>query len=342
MAGPLRPVATPEELAALDELARLLEQYHSYLLARHGFANATRALASSAAGTARPAVERLSAHPDADLARLDEALHAPDTETARHGALASVETAVRDLRALMAAERYRRTAVPEAPAAALPSPSPADTGFGADPKSQVDAWLGAITAAGLLALAFGTDVFDRGTNPLMAALAPVISACSGGVIGNLIYQHGVRQTMRRRLGTVLACSVMLIIAVPEALESARTLIGLDLPAAPPGQVDGGDVPPPAARETAAPTPAPTPAAPAAAPAADPDANPIPSAAKLPTTASPGTGGANDAGTKAAGRSAPRPLSAETATRCRALNERASLGETLSPADQRFLAEQCRS
>jgi hypothetical protein len=338
MAGPLRPVATPEELAALDELARLLEQYHSYLLARHGFANATRALASSAAGTARPAIERLAPHPAADLARLEEALRAPDTETARHGALASVETAVRDLRALMAAERYRRTAAPAAPAAALPSPSPsaADTGFGADPKSQVDAWLGAITAAGLLALAFGTDVFDRGTNPLMAALAPVISACSGGVIGNLIYQHGVRQTMRRRLGTVLACSVMLIIAVPEALESARTLIGLDLPAAArPGQADGGDVPPPAAREPAAPAAAP--------PAMDLRANPIPPAAKLPTTISGGTGGATDGGTKApAVRNPPRPLSAETATRCTALNERASLGETLSPADQRFLAEQCRS
>ena len=46
---------SPEELAALDELGRLLEQYQTYLIAGHAFADAARAQASNASGTARPA-----------------------------------------------------------------------------------------------------------------------------------------------------------------------------------------------------------------------------------------------------------------------------------------------
>jgi hypothetical protein len=358
---------SPEELAALDELGRLLEQYQTYLIAGHAFADAARAQASNASGTARPALERLLAAGLGGVPRLADALRIPRTDEDRKTVLEDVEPALKDLRALIAVARRQRH-VPQMPmanpaptasplgGALQPPPAPGAPTAKTEPRSRMWLWVGGALVVGLILGAFGTELPRSAgvIGRLWVLLEPVVAAGSGGILGELLLREGFRDTFRKRWPTMLVCSILLIGTAPTAVDAALELFtsGPTQTAAP-------------VQQTASPA-RPTPAAPNPAIESQPAVEtkpPVETKATVEATKPPATvGGVPSAGNAAASQSQPPPPAAAVAGRaqrpsigsppvtakssaarsaeCERLLERYQLGE-LTESEKAILAQDCR-
>ena len=233
----------PEELAALEELARLLEQYQTYLIAGHAFADSVRAQASNASGTARPVLERLHGRGPAGVAQLEGALRVARTDEERKTVLDELGAALKDLRALIATARWRKsspstvTPVPVAPAevaavAVNPAvaPSKPRTNALTRDRFRIYLWVGSGVLAGLVLGAFGTQLPRSASalSRLWILLQPVIATGSGAVMGGLLMKNGLRdfrETLRSHWLALVVSSVLLIVTAPTAVDAARDLFG---------------------------------------------------------------------------------------------------------------------
>src|SRR5262245_40660027 len=98
---------SPEEMVTLDHLARLLEQYQTYLIANYPFADSARAQAANASGTARPVLQRL--YGTEAVSRFESALRILRSDADRQSILEDVESALKDLRASIATAKWRES-----------------------------------------------------------------------------------------------------------------------------------------------------------------------------------------------------------------------------------------
>ena len=359
MAHSKLPDVLPEELAALDELARLLERYQTYLIAGHGFADSARAQAGSASGTARPALKRLN---PAAVAQVDAALRLLRTEEDRATVLEDLEPALQDLRALLATAKWRVHdtpvgAAPRAMSEAMRNPvgdpvaNPLRSASVSAPtasRSRAWIWVGGGLIVGLILGAFGTDL-TRSASALSRVwilLEPVIAAGSGGMLGNLLFQSNTRdlkETVRKHWIALLVCSVLLLSTVPTAVEAAKELFGMGT-----SHSSAESSAPAPANTSSQPSPAPAPAnppsleQPAAAAAGSPssqssvaDAPSSPSPAARPGVPPPTQGKE----TPRTNRSSP---AAPSDKECTELLARLSLGDksTLTAREQALL-QQCK-
>ena len=357
------PDVSPEELAALDELARLLEQYQTYLMAGHGFADSARTQAGNASGTARPVLERLHS---AGVAQVDAALRLLRTEEDRKRVLEDLEPALKDLRALLATAKWRKrmpdtTAGPPPAIAgrvqnpvtehfANPLGSAASASAPTGSRSRAWIWIGGGLLVGLFLGAFGTDL-TRSASALSRVwilLGPVIAAGSGGVLGNLLFQSNTRDlkdTVRKHWVALLVCSVLLLSTVPTAVDAAKELLGMGAashttaqspaPANPSSPQSSVPAPAsnPSSEQSAAPAPASSPSPEqSAAPAAGSQTSQSPAA--LPSVPPPTQGKE----TPRTNRSSPAALSGP----CARLLERVTLGEKDTfTASEKALLQQCK-
>jgi hypothetical protein len=322
---------SPEQDLALDELVRLLERYQTYLIARSPLAESVRPLANSAAGRARPILDRAQVAPADVIGRLDAALRIPRSDADRESALEHVEAAINELRAVLARARWQigpAAQTPVNPVAVAAASTPKDRPAG---TSRVWRWLAVGIAVGVVLGVFGTRLPRSASalNRLWVLLQPVVAAASGGAIGGLLLQEGFKTSLRKHWLALLICSLLLTSTAPTAVDAARELFApRQAPAAtvaPPAVDPGAGAPPPAA---AAPEP---PAKPMAAPAAEPG-----TIAKTPDASPVGAGGADP---KEAAPSPAKPARTLSA-RCQELLLKQSLGEELLESDRKIMEREC--
>jgi hypothetical protein len=344
MSGNDSAALSPDQLAALDHLAQLLEQYQTYLLAGSPFADSARAQASNASGTARPLLERMDGQGREGVSRLEAALKIARTDEDRRAALERVETVLTDLRASIARAHWgsQPRAQDAGASAALSAVSRAPS------NARIWVWTTAGVALGLLLAFFGTH-FSQSASALSRIwilLQPVIATAAGGILGGLVLQDGVKElkeTIRKRWRAMLVCSILLTLTVPQAVDAARELFtGADNTASTSSQPAAPASPAPASTSTSAPAPpianAPQPSAPpvvSTSPALAPRSSTPPASQPARTAASPAP---TPSGAQPALSSAARP---STSAECAKLTERLSLGETLSADEKTFLARNCR-
>jgi hypothetical protein len=343
----------PEELAAVDELARLLEQYQTYLLAGSGFAESVRAQASNAAGTARPTLERLHPKGNDGVVHLEHALRRAQNEEDGKVVLEDVGAALKEIRALLAGARLRR----HAPAYEIPAVSVASaTAATAVPVVQPPAkkpeirerrsnawiWVGSGLAAGLVLGAFGRTLpqSSGALQRLWHVLEPIIATGSGAHIGNVLFHvmdgEPIRDTLRRRWVGIMVSLLLLIMTAPTAVDAAKDLLG-------PQQVEQRAAP----VETHAPAEKPvTPPATAAQPVVSPaPAQPVQSTPQAPAKSADEqkatTSASASSGPAVPAASAPRPRGSRP-PECDRLLERMQIGDELTAQERAFFRTQCGS
>jgi len=337
---------SPEELAALDELARLIEQYQAYLIAGYPFADSTRAQASNASGTARPVLQRLHPQGAQGAARFESALRILRSEDDRRSILEDVESALKDLRALIATVRWRQPGSGAGVLASSVLPAVAGSGGSPDvsaaageakpvgerattrrgstplrgPRSWVWLWISLGLVIGLVLGLYRTAIPKSAgaVARLWTVFEPIVAAGSGAIVGELVLRHGFADAIRRRWGTLLICAALLTSSAPGALVAAGELLGIrsgrPVPAVEQGQAGPPAQTPPNAQGAASPSqPLTEPAVtetPAARGAVLPRATPV--------------------------------LPASVAGECARLLEQLSLGEALTQTERAFLKQRCRN
>jgi hypothetical protein len=342
-----RDVVLPEELSAVDELARLLEQYQTYLLAGSPFADSVRPQAGSAAGTARPTLERLHPKGAAGVAHLEEALRRPQTDDERKTILEEVGGALKEIRALLAGARLRRVAASRqaaipaaaAPAAAAAVVKPAQKTELARGRSSAAIWVGGGLAVGVALGAFGRSLPSSGgaIERVWHVLEPIIATGSGAHIGNVVFHvmdgEPLRDMIRRRWVGIVTSLLLLVLTAPTAVNAARDLWG---PGEKPEPLQRGVVAP--APQPPAPAPAQPPAvkaddAPKQAPSTPPDVDARPSGRSTP--------GAAPAPPPQATTPAKAPQEPRRPAECSSILQRQQLGEELTAQEKEFYQTRCR-
>ena len=337
--SPARDVAA-EQLAAIDELTRLVERYQTYLIAESAFAEWSRVLASSASGSARPALVRLHPTGAEGAAKIEAALRVPASDEDRKVVIEQIESSLKDLRAILSTARWANSSTVtthEQPSATPPTAQAAtlSVAHGASPPATARAprehnarvwiWVGTGMAVGLLLGIFGTRL-PQSTGALARVwemFQPVLAAAAAGVIGGLVLQDGLRETLRKRWLAMLISSILLIATAPSAVDSVRELTGLGTDAQPAAVKGNGQDPANRANVTNPATPASTP-------------NPvtIPAGIQSSPVRPPQTQGPAMPAARPPAQSA-RRLTAE----CLELLELESLGQPLSD-EQRLLKKEC--